>query len=425
MSPLFILLLLLFAEAWSYEAPKDKQDVFAKKACPAFLIFFNTAYQAGATVELPCHCKPEVVQSVVWFFRKHQSDSEETRALSDYNGNKLLESNQITHSGDLRSRFTIRLFSLLIFRTAVDDSGIYICGSAKGDYFYAYDLDIQEVQELSFTSRLTSESMSNPIKDIRGPRSGQPLYQVFTAFRPWSRCDRCGMQGEQVRVGLCYVRSRFLHVRYTRLNRTVVSCGSGAVPQAFSHLKGNRAGARLEVRGCNVTCPTEAPPTSKSDKMTVTGNSSDSMTKQVMQVSYLNHPADHILTLGCPEARPYMAVAWDRGSKPIYRSQSLVDGNAGVMSRRIHIDAGHHLVFTPAQREDSGVYYCWLRGRRVAEINLLVYPHFKRGMSVTSNPDLPLALQIVLKSYAAMTAVFCLLILLRVCIRHLRSGTLR
>lgn len=91
---------------------------------------------------------------MVWFFRKHQSDSEETRALTDDNGNKLLESNQITHSGDLRSRFTIRLFSLMIFRTAVDDSGIYICGSAKGDYFYAYDLDIQEVQELSFTSRL-------------------------------------------------------------------------------------------------------------------------------------------------------------------------------------------------------------------------------------------------------------------------------
>lgn len=61
MSALFILL-LLFTEAWSYEAPKDKQDVFAKKACPAFLIFFNTAYQAGATVELPCHCKPEAVR---------------------------------------------------------------------------------------------------------------------------------------------------------------------------------------------------------------------------------------------------------------------------------------------------------------------------------------------------------------------------
>uniref|UniRef100_A0A3Q2XTQ6 Family with sequence similarity 187 member A n=1 Tax=Hippocampus comes TaxID=109280 RepID=A0A3Q2XTQ6_HIPCM len=363
--------------AWSYEAPKDKQDVFAKKACPAFLIFFNTAYQAGATVELPCHCKPEVVQSVVWFFRKHQSDSEETRALSDYNGNKLLESNQITHSGDLRSRFTIRLFSLLIFRTAVDDSGIYICGSAKGDYFYAYDLDIQEVAlGEKYTLSDSGSSLSLP---------------VFTAFRPWSRCDRCGMQGEQVRVGLCYVRSRFLHVRYTRLNRTVVSCGSGAVPQAFTvHT------LTLLQFVFSLCC------------------SSDSMTKQVMQVSYLNHPADHILTLGCPEARPYMAVAWDRGSKPIYRSQSLVDGNAGVMSRRIHIDAGHHLVFTPAQREDSGVYYCWLRGRRVAEINLLVYPHFKRGMSVTSNPDLPLALQIVLKSYAAMTVLF---LFIRLCVK--------
>ncbi|XP_061647174.1 Ig-like V-type domain-containing protein FAM187A isoform X2 [Phyllopteryx taeniolatus] len=410
--------------AWSYEAPKEKQDVFAKKACPAFLLFFNTAYQAGATVELPCHCKPEEIQSVVWFFRKHQSNSEETRALTDYHGNKLLDSNRIPHSADLRSRFSIRLFSLLIFRTAVDDSGVYICGSAQGDYFYAYDLDIQEVQKLSFTSRLTPESKSNSMEDVKGQISGQLLYQVFTTFRPWSRCDRCGMQGEQVRVGLCYVRSRFLHVRYRRVNHTVASCGSGAVPQAFSHLKQSRAGARLEVRSCHVTCPTEAPPPSKLDKfMAFVGHSSDSMKTQEIQVSYLNHPADQILTLGCPGARPYMAVAWDRGSEPIYRSQSLVGQDASIMSPRLQIDAGHHLVFTPAQLQDSGVYYCWLKGRRVAEIHLLVYPHFRPGMFFTSHPDLPLALEIVLKSYAAMTAVFCLLLLLRVCIRQLRRDT--
>lgn len=56
--------ILMHSEVWSYEAPEDKQDVFASRACPAFLTFTNAAYIAGVTVELPCHCKPqEVTQS--------------------------------------------------------------------------------------------------------------------------------------------------------------------------------------------------------------------------------------------------------------------------------------------------------------------------------------------------------------------------
>lgn len=59
-SPLF--LLFLTPKAWSYEAPEDKQDVFARTACPAFLTFTNAAYLSGVTVELPCLCKPEQVR---------------------------------------------------------------------------------------------------------------------------------------------------------------------------------------------------------------------------------------------------------------------------------------------------------------------------------------------------------------------------
>ncbi|XP_077587957.1 Ig-like V-type domain-containing protein FAM187A isoform X1 [Stigmatopora nigra] len=415
MIPLFIF--LLFTEAWSHEAPREKDNVFSTKPCPAFLIFFNTAYQAGATVELPCRCKPEKIQSVVWFYREHTSFSEATRALTDDNGNKLLDPSQIPHGADLRSRFSIRLFSLIIFQTSVEDSGVYICGSTQGDYFYAYDLDIQEVQELSFTSRPSPEIQNKTIKDVNGQISGQ-LYQVFTTFRPWSRCDRCGILGEQIRVGLCYVRSRYLHVRYKWVQKNVVSCGSGAVPESFSHVKQKGTGARLEIRNCNVTCPTKVLSASKPDNK----QGSESIIMQDMQVSYVNHPAGQILTLNCPEARPYVAVAWDRGSKPIYRSQISVDQNSTFTSPRIHIDVGHHLVFTPAQIQDSDVYYCWLKGKRVTEIHLLVYPHFGRGMPPTSHPDFSLAIQIVFKSYAAMTGLFCVYIFVRVCIRHRRRG---
>ncbi|KAF3860811.1 hypothetical protein F7725_001066 [Dissostichus mawsoni] len=318
-SPILLpLLLILCPEVLSYEAPEDKQDVFAGKACPAFLTFTNAAYLAGVTI-----------QSVVWFFRKHLGGSKETRALTDHHGNSLLDLRSVPHSGDLRSRFSIRLFSLLIFRAGPDDSGIYICGSAHKDFFYGYDLDIQEARTLSFTPR--------------------------------------------------------------RANQTVASCGSGAVPKAFGQLKRSRAGAELEVKSCQVP------------------------------VFYLSHPADRVLTLGCPGAHPNMAVAWDQGTKPIYRYEHLAGRNLSTTPPRLMIDTGHHLVFTPAKTQDSGNYHCWLQGQQAAEIHLLVYAHLGRGQSVTSHPEFPTAIKTVLKSYAAMTAVFCLLLLGRAVFRHLRN----
>ncbi|XP_038165084.1 Ig-like V-type domain-containing protein FAM187A [Cyprinodon tularosa] len=406
------------SKVWSYEAPEDKQDVFATRACPAFLTFTNAAYIAGVTVELPCHCKPQEVQSVVWFFRKHRGSSDETRALTDHHGNTLLDTSNIPHSSDLRSRFSIRLFSLLIFRTGPSDSGLYICGSAHKDFFYAYDLDVQEAPTFSFTPRVTQESRKSKRYRDSFIIHSHPLYQIFISFQSWSVCDRCGVPGEQVRVGLCYVHSQFLHVRYRWTNHTVASCGSEAVPASFSLLK---QGPKVEVKGCMVTCPTEAPPPSKLIAlMTFLGYSSASLPVP-MPVFYLNHPADSVLALGCPGARPNMAVAWDQESKQIYRSEQTAGGNFSYFSPRIRIDTGHHLVFHPAKIQDSGVYYCWLQGRRAAEIRLLVYLSLGDEQQVWSHPDFAAAIQTVFKSYAVMTALFCLLLICRAGIDHARD----
>lgn len=89
------------------------------------------------------------------------------------------------------------------------------------------------------------------------------MYQVFTHFRPWSVCDRCGVPGEQVRAGLCYVHSKYLHVRYRQTNQTAASCGSGAVPMDFGSLKHGQVEAGLEVKSCQVTCSNQTSTTSK------------------------------------------------------------------------------------------------------------------------------------------------------------------
>ncbi|KAM9408312.1 Ig-like V-type domain-containing protein FAM187A [Pholidichthys leucotaenia] len=409
---LLLLLLLASPEVWSYVAAEEKEDVFRSRACPAFLTFVNAAYLSGVTVELPCHCKPTQVQSVVWFFRGHLDRPGDTRALTDHHGIQLLDTNQVPHSDDLRSRFTIRLFSLILFRVRPDDSGIYICGSAHKDFFYGYDLDIQEAQKLSFFPRLSSQRTQDP-------DSSPPLYRVFTSFQPWSVCDRCGIPGEQVRIGLCYIHSRFLHVRYRRANQTVASCGSGAVPRAFHALKQRRFGATLDVRRCQVVCPSEAP--SSSTLLALMAFLGSSQPANV-PVHFLNHPEGQILTLGCPRARANMAVAWDRGDEPLYRAEHSKGVNLRETSPRIWIDPGHHLVLQPARTEDSGTYFCWLQGQRAAQIHLFIYPTLEQSQSLMSNPEFPVAVRTVVWCYVAMMIVFILVLLIRDSVRLIRDA---
>ncbi|KAJ3586765.1 hypothetical protein NHX12_013158 [Muraenolepis orangiensis] len=424
--PLPLLLLLLLGGGGGggggvrgYEAPEDKEDVFSRRACPAFLTFTNVAALAGFNLEMACRCKPAQVREVVWFYREHRAGPEATRTLTDLHGNRLLDPDSISPGADLDGRFSIRLFSLLVHRAEPGDSGLYLCGSAHQDFFYGYDLDIQEAGALTLTpSPISSQGREEP---PARPGAAPSLFQVFTRYGEWGRCDRCGPPGEQLRVGLCYLRSPYLHVRYRTANQSVASCGSGAVPHVFGlSQRSKRPEARPEVRVCHVTCPPQAPPTSRISSMLDSMGISSSSRPAGVPVVYLNRPADKDLTLRCPGSRPQHAVAWDRGSEPIYRAERLALPHRASPPPRRHLDMGGHLVFRPAHLEDSGVYYCWLQGRKAAEIRLFVYAHFGRG-HVTSHPDFQAALSAVLMLYVAMALAFTLLVLVRAALRTYRN----
>ncbi|XP_010872706.1 Ig-like V-type domain-containing protein FAM187A [Esox lucius] len=408
LSLLVLLTLSSSALLSAYEAPKEKDDIFASKACPSFLVFNNAAYLADMTIELPCHCKPERAHSVVWFYQK-QLGSLDTRALTDFHGTALVDPSRVGPGGDLRSRFSIRLFSLLIFRAQVEDSGHYLCSTTRGDFFYGHYVDVQEVRRVSF-----SWSRARGVAAVAAgtsSRSSQdpPLYQVFTSFWPWSVCDRCGIRGERTRAGLCYVKTDYLHVRYQLTSRTVAPCGSAAVPRRFGlgefRLHG---GAELAVRSCRVPCPPGPRPRPEHQAMwDFLGYNEPAA--QGIPVYYLNHPVDTPLILSCPGAKLQNALAWDKGSMPLYRSQYMEGGNR---TSRVFIDTGNHLHFCPATLEDQGSYYCWIQGKRAAQIKLGVYNRLG-GKRLLSNTESLYALRIILLCYGAMTGLFIVILLVK------------
>lgn len=387
----------------AYEAPEDKEDIFASRACPAFLVFDSAAFLADMTIELPCHCKPEETHSVVWYYQK-QVGSMNTKVLTDFEGTTVVESSKVGRGSDLRSRFSIRLFSLLIFRVQKADSGHYICGTASGEFFYGYDVDVQEVHKVLFPwnfKQRTQVQEAEPIS-IKTEK-----FQVFTRYGPWSKCDRCDVRGEQMHLGLCYIKSIYLHVRYQRESDTEAPCGSSAVPQQFG-LSGSSYGAELEVRNCHTPCPPK-PSTSPERQALLKFLEFDDRSSSGVNIHFHNHPTDSDLVLTCPGAKPQYAVAWDKGSAPLYRSQYMEGLNK---TSRVFIDTGHNLHFRPVRLEDKGSYFCWLQGELAAEIRLGVYLRLGRLRQI-SDPESVYALQVILACYAGISAMFLLTVIVR------------
>ncbi|KAI7803174.1 hypothetical protein IRJ41_003592 [Triplophysa rosa] len=372
----------------AYEAPEDKEDIFASKVCPAFLIFESIAFLADRTIELPCHCKPEEVLSVVWYYQK-QIGSVNTKVLTDFQGTTVVESSKVGRGSDLRSRFSIRLFSLLIFRVQKGDSGHYICGTTSGEFFYGYSVDVQEVHQVSEPSTMRKKP-----------------FQVFTSYRPWSKCDRCDIEGEQIRVGLCYVKSNYLHVRYHSESDPVAPCGSSAVPQQFG-LSGSTYGAELHVRSCHAPCPPK-PTTSPERQALLKFLEYDDQASGVL-IHFHNHPVDLNLILTCPGAKPQYVVAWDKGSSPLYRSQYMEGLNK---TSRVFIDPGHHLHLRPVRLEDKGSFFCWVQGKLSAEIRLGVYLQLGHSRQI-SDPEFVYALNVILVCYLGIVVLFLLAVLVR------------
>ncbi|XP_043910885.1 Ig-like V-type domain-containing protein FAM187A [Protopterus annectens] len=389
--------------SFNYEIAEE-ESVFEKMVCPAFLVFENVAYLADMTFELPCNCKPEEVNSVVWYFQKDLGHNE-TRVLTDFNGTKIIDSSDIKTGSDIMNRFAIRMFSLIIFQSQVEDSGHYICGSAKGDFFYGYDIDVQpsEGAHLAFI-----DIDQKPLSDME-----TATYKIFSSFWAWGKCDRCDIRGEQTRIGLCYFKSQYLFTRYRTPMPHVVSCGSAAIPRRFRGILNVRK-TEVVVRSCYEPCPkTPSPLEGKHSIFEVVSALEEKQLNLAVPIQYYSHPLGYPLTLMCPGTRPEHSVAWDKSTFQLYRSQYMAGVNK---SMRVFIDHGNHLRFKYIEHDDKGIYYCWQQGKKVAGFRLSISYRSKRARKF-SDPETQFAFKTVLTSYIFITAIFIVLHLLK-CVRY-------
>ncbi|NXJ84214.1 F187A protein, partial [Trogon melanurus] len=296
-------------------AVEEKGNVFKRRACPAFLMFDNAAYLADMTFELPCNCKPEEVSSVTWYFQKSMG-RRKTRVLTDFSGTVIVDSGHIHVGSDMLKRFSIRMFSLIVFRAQVMDSGHYLCGTERGDLFYGYDVDVQPTRRITVAFVDRGQHIQDDYIENQ--------FRLFTTFWDWTRCDRCGVRGEQQRIGLCYVRSTQLHPRYRTTVPNVVSCGSRAVPPHFQHLNHLRR-PEVAIRSCLTPCPKKKLP---QEGVQAIANVIFKLGKKPwlphVPMQFHRHPVGKRLIVACPGARPEHAVAWDKDSVRLYRSRYLV-----------------------------------------------------------------------------------------------------
>ncbi|NWV23497.1 F187A protein, partial [Origma solitaria] len=377
-------------------AIEKKGDVFKKMACPAFLMFENVAYLADMTFELPCKCKPEEASSVVWYFQKNLR-SHETTVLTDFNGTVVVDSSHVRTGSDLLKRFSIRMFSLIVFRAQVRDSGHYLCGTKEGLFFYGYDVDVQP------TTQITVAFLDNDqhVKEDYTEKE----FNLFTTFWDWTSCDRCGVRGEQRRIGLCYVQSAELNPRYRTALPNVTSCSSRAVPTDYGRLIRLRS-PEVAIRSCLAPCPEkEVPEEGVQSISNIVYKLGKKPQLPRVPIQYHSQPSRSDLVISCPGARPEHAVAWDKGSTRLYRSHYLVGVKKNM---RVFIDHGNHLHLRRVRKSDKATYYCWQEGEMVAGFHLSVTFQPRRQRSPT-DPESNFVMRAVGISFAVITGIFFLI----------------
>ncbi|XP_043847492.1 protein FAM187B [Dromiciops gliroides] len=166
-------------------------------------------------------------------------------------------------SGDLHLR-----------HTSTDQSGTYICQDEAGNTRAVYNVDFQDGTKLYLSH---SELGQPPLRKQTVGNGSQ--WALFTQWGPWQTCNRCGIQGERKRVGLCYAM---------RPDQQELPCGLADLRPQELH-----RGPELQIEGCFVPCVPNPPEST------------------VVLYGTYKLEDNSAVWLSCPFATIYRPVSWE------------------------------------------------------------------------------------------------------------------
>ncbi|XP_041432187.1 Ig-like V-type domain-containing protein FAM187A [Xenopus laevis] len=407
MNTLFIIIILIRITFQMIALESDAKIDLPKMDCPATLMFEQIAFLQDMNVELPCRCKPDGTTSVIWYYKRHLNSKHITLFKDSVKDKVIVDSARDKDQNDLYARFDVIDLDLTIVGAHPDDSGIYICGSKTGEFYYGYELDIQRSTDARV---IFSDKDEQPLPDINTDG-----FQAYTSFGQWSKCDRCGVRGEQRKLGLCTARSPYMNPRF-QIKGDDVSCGSDAVPERFKPLIANRP-AEIFFRSCEVACA-ENKPGMLGKVVNAANNLSAYLKKRFGFLPTHKLPTQkYVSTLGgkvtftCPGSKPDDAVAWDKDDERLYHSEYLI-GTSKYMN--LFIDHGNNLHIKFAQFTDKGLYTCWLNGKQISSIKLTVSKEPPKRRKLT-DADTLFAAKVLGFCFLVCTVLFFIIFFIKCC----------
>ncbi|KAM9037363.1 protein FAM187B [Sarcophilus harrisii] len=214
---------------------------------------------------------------------------------------------------------------LHLLHTSTERSGTYICQDEAGNTRAVYNVDFQDGAKLYLSH---SELEQQPLKNQTVGNSSQ--WTLFTQWGPWQACDRCGIQGERKRVGLCYAR---------RLEQPELPCGLADLsPQELQR------GPELQIESCFVPCGPNGPEST------------------VVLYGTYNLEDNSTVWLSCPFATIYRPVSWEAKDISPTWLQQLSPNNSGPI---LDLPSGGSRLRVTT----SGTYRCYVSRKLVGRFD--------------------------------------------------------
>ncbi|XP_059833657.1 protein FAM187B-like [Hypanus sabinus] len=271
--------------------------------------------------------------------------------------------------GDLQSRCRFSPPHISIRPATVRDSGVYLC-QMDGRTLAYYEADVQDVEKAHLSGKPVGvPALPSTFREVKGQH-----WKLFTVWNAWQDCDRCGAPGERRRLGFCYARP-------VVGQEQAVPCGiaaSAGRPELASR------GPEIALEPCQVPCLTESPYEAHVRRLELPGRRFVplDLPRTLLIETYLVNVNGNA-SLKCPGASAFTPVSWRRDS--VYITRDELSRRRGSTHSLDELTGRSAYTIAGAQKDDEGVYRCYVSGELAASFHLKVLDPYRRGAAAEGN----------------------------------------